>query len=53
MMADKRPANWSDLASRVLSGALMAAAALAGAWFGGWVLRSKSGQRIGRKTNSA
>jgi phosphatidate cytidylyltransferase len=36
-MADKRPANWSDLAVRIVSGALMAFAALASAWVGGWV----------------
>jgi len=34
-MADRVRANWSDLASRVVSGVLMAVVALAGAWFGG------------------
>ena len=36
-MPDKRPASWSDLASRIVSGVLMAVAALASAWLGGWV----------------
>lgn len=31
------PANWSDLSSRVASGVLMALAALATAWLGGWL----------------